>query len=300
MSKLNIILLAITFILSPITIQAKVNIFACEPEWKFLSQEIGGKHVKAFSATSAKQDPHYIRARPSLIAKIRKAELLICSGSGLEVGWLPLLLAKANHNIQIGKIGHLIASNFVPLIEKPEILDRSMGDIHFEGNPHIHLNPYNILPIAKELNSRLKKIDPSNAKNYQKNYDNFVMKWSKSIKIWESQAVDLKGVKIVVHHKSFSYLINWLKLEEVATLESKPGIAPTSSYLENLLRVLEKESVKFIIRAPFDPKDASNWIYKKTQIKELILPYTVGGNEQSNDLFSLFENTINLMLKALK
>jgi len=285
---------------SPITTQAKVRVFACEPEWKSLSQEIGKNYVEVFSATSATQDPHYIRTKPSLISKIRKADLLICSGSDLEVGWLPILLSKAHKNIQIGKIGNLMASEFVPKIGKSKILDRSMGDIHPSGNPHIHLNPHNILLIARELNDRLKKIDPNNSKNYQKNHDNFVSKWKNSIKLWEVRALKLKGIKIVVHHKSFSYLIDWLKLDEIATLESKPGIAPTSRHLESLLIALRKDPAKFIIKTPFDPEDASDWISRKTKIKDLILPYTVGEDKENNNLFSLFDNTINLMLEAVK
>jgi zinc/manganese transport system substrate-binding protein len=300
MLKNYIISLAIALMLLPMMAQAKVNIFACEPEWKSLSEEVGGDYIKAFSATTAQQDPHHVRAKPSLIAKIRKADLLICSGSDLEVGWLPILLSKANINVQVDKVGYLMASNFVPKIEKPEIIDRSMGDIHPQGNPHIHLNPHNILLVAKELNDRLKEIDPNNSKNYQNNYDNFLSKWSRSIQIWEARAFKLTGFKIAVHHKSFSYLIDWLQLDEIATLESKPGIAPTSSHLERLLVSLRKESAKFIIRTPYDPKDASNWISNKTGIKELVLPFTIGGNKESNDLFSLFDNTINLILEAAK
>jgi len=286
--------------LLPISAQAKVNIFACEPEWHALSQEIGGSYVDSFSATYAAQDPHYIRAKPSLIAKVRKADLLICSGSDLEVGWLPILLSKANRNVQVGKVGHFMASDFVPRLGKSEVLDRSRGDIHAQGNPHIHLNPHNILLVAKELNNRLQDLDPSNAEAYQNNYDKFMTKWSESIREWKMRASQLKGLKVLPHHKSFSYLIDWLELDEVAVLESKPGIAPTSSHLENLLVILQKEPTEFIIRTPFDPQDASNWIHKKTQIKELVLPYTVGGDKQSNDLFSLFDNTINLILEASK
>jgi zinc/manganese transport system substrate-binding protein len=302
MSKFYIIsLLAISLLISPISSLAsslaKINIFACEPEWQSLSTEIGGDYVEAFSATSAQQDPHYIRAKPSLIAKIRKADLLICSGSDLEVGWLPILLSKASANIQVGKVGYLMASDFVTKIDKPKILDRSMGDVHPNGNPHIHLDPHNILLVAKELNNRLGKIDPNNLQNYQRNYNNFVKKWKNSIQKWESMAPRLKGTKIVAHHKSFSYLLNWLELDELAILESKPGIAPTSSHLENLLIVLRKEPAKFIIRTPFDPKDASEWVSKKTGIKELILPFTVGGDKESKDLFTLFDSTIDSILQ---
>jgi zinc/manganese transport system substrate-binding protein len=290
-------LLAIAFLLLPISSQAKIDIFACEPEWRSLSEEIGGDMVSSFSATNAFQDPHYIRAKPSLIAKIKKADLLVCSGSDLEVGWLPILLSRAKHDIQAGQIGYLMASDFVPKIQKPEIIDRSMGDVHPQGNPHVHLNPYNILLVAKEIKLRLQKIDSINFQNYQKNYDDFANKWQKSIKKWENRAINLKGKKIITHHKSFSYLFDWLKLEEVANLEPNPGIAPTSKHLRNLLIVLKKEPVKFVIRTPYDSSKASKWIAKKTQIKELILPYTVGGNDKASSLFSLFDETVSLMLQ---
>jgi zinc/manganese transport system substrate-binding protein len=300
MSKFYIIsLLAITFTLLPISSQAKINVFACEPEWRSLADEIGSDHIKSYSATSAKQDPHHIRAKPSLIAKIRKSDLLICSGADLEIGWLPILLQKANSNIQIGKVGHLMASNFVHTIEKPKIIDRSMGDIHVQGNPHIHLNPYNILLVAKELTSRLKTIDPINSRDYQNNYNKFVEKLSKSIKAWERKALKLQGIKIVVHHQSFSYLFNWLKLNVVATLESKPGIAPTASHLKNILVSVSGEPVKLIITTPYDPKDASSWLSNTTGVKELVLPFTVSDDEGSNNLFMLFEQTINLMIEAI-
>ncbi|MDA9818051.1 zinc ABC transporter substrate-binding protein [Flavobacteriaceae bacterium] len=286
--------------MSSLEAKAKINIFACEPEWQSLSEEIGGEYVKSFSATTAKQDPHYIRAKPSLIAKIRKADLLICSGSDLEVGWLPILLSKANKKIQIGKIGHFMASDFISRLEKPEILDRSMGDIHPQGNPHVHLNPHNILLVAKELKNRLKKIDSKNSHNYQANYNKFVNKWKKFIKKWETKASKLKEVKILSHHKSFSYLVDWLRLDEVATLESKPGIAPGSKHLKHILGISRNNKISFIIRTPFDPKDASEWIAEKAKIKEIILPYTVGGGKNSKDLFTLFDSQINLMLEAIK
>lgn len=280
--------------------QAKVNIFACEPEWKSLVDEIGKEKVKSFSATFASQDPHHIRAKPSLIAKIRNADLLICSGADLEVGWLPLLLKQGSANIWHGEIGNLMVSDIVTLIEKPtKELDRSHGDVHAQGNPHSHLNPYNILIVAKEINNRLQKIDSDNSKIYQRNYENFVKRWKKSIKSWERKASRLKNVNILVHHKSFSYLIEWLKMKEVATLEVKPGIPPTARHLQNLLDIVKEKPVKFVIRAPYDEKRASQWIADKISIKEITLPFTVGGDEESGDLFMLFERTIDLMIQSL-
>ncbi|MGY8975228.1 MAG: metal ABC transporter solute-binding protein, Zn/Mn family [Alphaproteobacteria bacterium] len=186
MLKTITILLLMKFLLSASSYASdQINIFACEPEWKSLAEEIGGDKVKAITATHAKQDPHHIRARPSLIAKIRRADLIFCSGAGLEVGWMPILLQKANSKVQPGKLGYLVASNYTPVIDIPEKVDRSHGDVHPEGNPHVHLNPNNILLVAKELNKRLAVIDSINKNYYQENYNNFINKWNKSILLWE-------------------------------------------------------------------------------------------------------------------
>src|SRR6266581_1806197 len=144
-----------------------VNVFACEPEWAALAQELGGDKVSVFSATTAKQDPHRLEARPSLIARIRSADLVICSGSELEVGWLPLLFTQSgNDRIQPGSPGFIEASQFVVKLEVPKVVDRALGDIHPSGNPHIHLDPRNIARVAAVLTERLVQLDPANAETY--------------------------------------------------------------------------------------------------------------------------------------
>src|SRR5437588_11111701 len=143
--------LCFIFLAAPIALPASaaLNVFACEPEWAALAQELGGDKVSIYSATPARQDPHRIEARPSLIARIRGANLVVCSGSELEVGWLPLLLTQSgNDRIQPGSPGFLEASQFVIKLEVPRVVDRSLGDIHPAGNPHVHLDPRNIARVA--------------------------------------------------------------------------------------------------------------------------------------------------------
>ena len=275
--------------------QEKVKVFACEPEWAALAQEIGGDKVEAFAATSAVQDPHYIRARPSLISRARKADLLLCSGASLEIGWLPILLQKASSDLQPGSIGYLMAADLVTMLEVPVVVDRSMGDVHPEGNPHVHLNPYNLMKVGEALADRLSGIDSENASSYKNSYRDFSSRLRKAISRWESEAAVLKGKPVVVHHKSFAYLIDWLGMKRVGTLEPKPGIPPTTSHLKNLLRELRSSPADVIIRTPSDPDDASEWLSEKTGIKAIMLPYTVGGDSQSGDLFALFDRTIALL-----
>lgn len=284
---------------SPANAKDKLDIFACEPEWASLANEIGGDKVATFAATNANQDPHHIRAKPSLIAAMRKADMVVCSGAGLEIGWLPILQEKAgNAGTMPGSEGYLLAASVVPMLEKPIRLDRADGDVHPEGNPHVQLNPHNISLVAAELVKRLKTIDPGNAVTYQANYNAFSKRWQEATKRWESEAAALKDVPVVVHHKSFTYLLDWLGMNEVGSLESKPGLPPTTSHLEALLQSLKVHPAKAIIRTPYEPEDASEWLSEKTGDKAVILPFTVGGNHQANDLFALFDSTIKLLNEA--
>ena len=297
--QLTICMLAALLLALPMNVQAKLNVFACEPEWGALAKEIGDNKLNIIVATHAKQDPHYIRARPSLIAKIRRADMVICSGAGLEIGWLPLLLQKGSAKVQINSVGHLVASDYVPILEKPKVVDRSLGDVHPEGNPHIHLNPHNMLPVAKELAARLAKLDQANATFYHDRFNAFKKRWTKSIASWEKKVLALKEMHVVVHHRAFSYLIHWLNVKQVASLESKPGIPPTTAHLESVLQQLEKTPAHAIIRTPYEPGKASEWLSRKANIPAIILPYTTINKTKSKDLFALFNQTIDLLMGAM-
>ena len=279
--------------------QARTNIFACEPEWAALAHEIGGAEVEIFTAVGPRQDPHHVRAKPSLIAAIRRADLVICTGASLEIGWLPVLLQKAGgRNTQPGGIGYLLAADNVPILEKPETIDRSLGDIHPEGNPHVHLNPHNITLVAKELTARLQAVDPSHADEYEANLAAFQQKWREAITRWEADSARLKGMRVVAHHKSFSYLLDWLGMTEAGLLEVKPGIPPSTAHLEKLLKTLKSSPSRLIIRTPYDPADASEWLSQKTGTPAGVLPFTVGGDEQGVDLFRLFDRTLAILMGA--
>jgi len=278
---------------------SKVNIFACAPEWGALAQEIGADHVDVYTASKANQDIHHMRAKPSLIAAMRKADLVICSGASLEVGWLPILLQKAgNAGVQHGGVGSIMASDYVPMLEvMTENVDRSMGHIHPEGNPHVHLDPNNLVLVSKVIAERLSELDSANAGLYQSNQTSFVNNWSQFISQWNQEAASLKGQKIVVYHKSWTYLLDWLGIENTASLEPKPGVPPTASHLEKVLQDIQGQPVIGILVAPFESNKAAKWLSEKSGIPIMELPFTVGGNNQSEDLKSMFDDTINRLKK---
>lgn len=273
--------------------QAALNIFACEPEWAALAKDIGGDHVDVTSATKGTEDPHHVRAKPSLLAAMRRADMVFCTGAGLEAGWLPVLMQQAaSANVQPGKPGHLIATDHVTLMDKPESIDRAMGDIHPEGNPHIQTDPRNILIVAKVLTERLQQLDPKNKVAYKTALSSFTSRWNTAMKGWDTEAAKLEGLPVVVYHDSWNYMNRWLGLNKIATLEVKPGIPPTPSHLQNILMQSKAANVKLILLAPFDDDDAAQWLSKQTGARIVRLPFTVGGTDGTDTLEALFDQTL--------
>jgi zinc/manganese transport system substrate-binding protein len=278
-----------------------INVFTCEPEWAALAQELGGDKVAASSAVTPLQDPHRIEARPSLIARMRSSDLVICSGSELEVGWLPLLFTQSgNDRIQPGTPGFIEASQFVVRLEIPKVVDRALGDIHPSGNPHVHLDPRNIAKVGEVVTARLAEIDHANAEFYKIRADDFGKRWQQAMQRWQQQAAPLKGVPIVVYHKDMSYFINWAGMREAGSLEPKPGIPATPSHLAELVERMKRNPAKVIVYSPYNSPKAAEFLSERSGIPYVMLPFTVGGTEKAKDLFGLFDDTIERLLKTVK
>jgi zinc/manganese transport system substrate-binding protein len=295
------LLASVLLLAANVSSQAELRVFACEPEWAALVEELAGERATVFSATNAHQDVHYIQARPSLIAQVRRADLVVCTGAELEGGWLPLLLRRAgNPRVQPGRTGYFQAADHVEMLEIPTHLDRAEGDIHASGNPHIQLHPANIQRVATALAARLTELDPQQSSDYRVRLEDFQGRWESARQRWQQRAKPLRGLPIVVHHDSWVYLNEWLGLRQLATLEPRPGIPPTSRHLSALLKQLENTPAAAVIRAPYQDNRASEWLNKQTGTAAVVLPYTVGGNDAAQDLFGLFDSTVELLLGVLQ
>ncbi|UCH53922.1 MAG: zinc ABC transporter substrate-binding protein [Pseudomonadota bacterium] len=276
--------------------RAELRVFACEPEWGALATELApGANV--FTATTARQDPHHIEARPSLIAQVRRADLVVCTGAELEDAWLPLLLRQAgNAKVQVGARGLFLATDWVSLRERPERLDRAEGDIHAAGNPHIHTDPRNIARVAQALSRRLADIDPAQAARYESARDDFVRRWQAAVGRWEQAARGLKGTNVISQHKGWVYLYDWLGLREIAVLEPKPGLPATIGHLTTVLERHKSERAAMVLHAAYQNPKPSRWLAERTGIPMIELPYTVGGSDGAKDLFGLFDDTLARLL----
>jgi zinc/manganese transport system substrate-binding protein len=299
MKKIQLIA-SVFAVMCSVSAHAKLNAFACEPEWGSLLQELAGDTISIDVGTSALQDVHQIEAKPSLIAKVRRANIIVCTGADLEAGWLPQLIRQSGNAAIASGPGNFMAASQVTTLEKPTQLNRANGDVHPQGNPHIQMDPKRVLIVAKALSARLVQLDASHTADYQQRLNSFSTRWNDAIKRWDAKAAPLKGKKIIVQHNSFVYLNNWLGLNQIDTLEPIPGVPPSSSHLASLITIAKTEKPIAIIYAAYQSPKSSDWLSDRTAVPVVMLPLTVGGDAQSKDLFGLFDSTIDKLLGTLK
>lgn len=255
------------------------SIFVCEPEWGALVKALHPS-AQVFSATTHLQDPHHIEARPSLIAQLRQADLAVCTGAGLEVGWLPMLQARSgNAKVQDGQPGMFYAAKFVKLIGQYEgVITPFSGDVHPEGNPHFHTDPRRLLQVALALRDRLIQLNPSEENSITAQHAQFSQALTDRLSGWEAKAARLKGKSVLTQHATFGYLWDWLSIKSIGDLEPKPGMPPTPKHLERLRAQMSQSAAQAIIIAQHHDKRPAQWLVQQQATGKtplVILPATV-------------------------
>jgi len=278
---------------------AALRILATTSDWGSLATELGGDKVNVYTATSALQDVHKVDAKPSLVARARTADLVVANGAELEIGWLPVLLQESgNAKVRPGTHGYFEAASFVKLTDIPTSVDRSMGDVHPLGNPHVQLDPHNVAEVAKALSARLAAIDGVNASYYQQRGADFQARWQQAMAGWDATAAQLKGTPVVVIHQDQSYLCRWIGLNRLAAIEPKPGVPPSAGYLAQLTTQLTASKPKMILRNAYNDPKAADWLSEKIGVPVVMLPFSVGGTREAKDLFGLFDDTLRRLTEA--
>ena len=276
---------------------AALHVVSSIPTLGSLAKEVGGSHVEVESLGKGYQDPHFVEPKPNLMLVLNRADLLLHVGLELEIGWLPpLVLGSRNPKIQPGELGNLDCSRAIPVLDIPTTkVDRSMGDIHPQGNPHYWLPPGNAKIIAREIAQRLEQLDPDSRADYEKNLASFNARVDAKTKDWAPMIARMKGIKVATYHKSWSYVSQWVGLEEIGYVEPKPGIPPDPQHLARLIAVMKQEGAKLLLVEDFYNKSVASLVAQKAGAKLLDLPSDVGATPQIKDWFSLVET----LLKAL-
>jgi zinc/manganese transport system substrate-binding protein len=270
---------------------AKFNIAATLPWIGSIASEIGKDKVRITSFVKPTQDPHFVEAKPSMILDVRKADILMYNGMDLEIGYLPVLVESSkNPKIQTANPGNFDCSKFIEPIEIPTVVDRSMGDVHPQGNPHYQLSPKNILRVAEGMAEVLSRADPQNASFYLKNFSSFKQRLQEKQKEWS--AIPLRGKKFLAYHKFFEYLASEFGFEIIGYIEPKPGIPPSAGHIEKLIEMIRKTKPDGILSLSYYGQKEVNFLSQKTGVKSIIVPHDVGETEKVKDWFSLMDQVL--------
>jgi zinc/manganese transport system substrate-binding protein len=252
---------------------SKLHVIATVGDLGAIAREVLGDAGDVVVLAKPTQDPHFVDARPNLILDLNRADALVSMGLDYEVGWLPVLVkGSRNGKLQIGGAGSIVASTMVPLQEVPQQrVDRSMGDIHPGGNPHFTLDPRNGARIARGLAERFGNLAPDNRALYAKNTAAFVQRLDAKIKEWEQRLATRRGTSVVSYHKSFTYLTGWLGLNEVGTIEPKPGIPPNAAHVAELVNEMRARKVAAILQERWYPSSVAESIASQTGAKLVLI-----------------------------
>jgi zinc/manganese transport system substrate-binding protein len=276
--------------LLPLSLLAHLNIAVSYPYIGAITKEIAQNHVSTIVLAKGNWDPHFVVPRPSLIAKLRSADALIMNGAQLEIGWLPPLIRRANNPKVNSNSSHFLnLAHYVELIGKPISVDRAMGDVHPDGNPHYHLDPRNIPKIAQTITAFLISIDAKHKEVYEKNYEEFAQRWQINLGEWDTTMQKSRGKKIIQFHNNLAYFNNAYGLQNIGTIEPLPGIAPSSRHTLKLISIIKTQKPSFILHDIYHSNKTAKYISSKTGIKVIYMPHDIGALKDIETLESLFD-----------
>lgn len=252
---------------------AGLKIVATLPDLGAIAKEVAGPDATVDVLASHAENPHYVDARPSHIVKLNKADLLVFNGAQLEAGWLPPLIVQCrNPSVQAGGAGHFDASQHVALTGRG-VSDRSKGDVHPSGNPHFTADPRGGSQLARALGDRLARLDPAGADGYRAR----AAALSRQLEAFAATegarftALDAKKRRVVTYHASMDYLLDWLGLEAVATVEPKPGIAPTPGHTAQVLQAMKASQVRVVLQEGYYPRNTSQTLCKLASARLVVV-----------------------------
>ena len=285
----------IIFMVLTTVLFAKLNVDTTYSTLGAIVKKVGADKVKVTVLGSSKYDPHFIVPKPSLLAKLRRSDLLVINGGGLELGWLPPLIRNANNaKIQNGAKGFLDISHFIPMIDVPTSVSRAFGDVHSQGNPHYLTDPHLVLTIAKAIEEKLVELDFDNAKFYDKNLADFTKEWNKFLTTYDAKMAKCSGKKVVQYHELFNYFLKRYNIKSYGNIEPLPGITPSSKHTLKLIYKIKKHHIKTILQDVYHEKKTAKFIADKTDAKVVVIPHDMGavGGKTLHEFYNNIANRL--------
>ena len=277
----------------------KLNVVATTPDLAAVARAVGGDAVDVTALARPTEDAHFVDAKPSFIKVVNQADALIEGGASLEAGWLPPIVEGArNARIAPGSPGRIVAAQGLSLLDVPTQLDRAMGDVHPQGNPHFMLDPVAAKTVAQTIQTGLCAVDASRCADYEAGRRAFQTAVDAKLAAWKSALAPMKGAKVVTYHKDFDYFFKRFEMEVVGTLEPKPGIPPSPGHLTELVPKMKAAKVALIVVEPYRERSNPDFVAQNTGARVLPLP-TMPGEKDRPDYIALIEYDVQQLVAAL-
>ncbi len=278
-----------------------LRVCATTPDLGDLVRQVGGDEVAVTVFAKSSEDPHFIDAKPGFITQLSRADLFVETGLELEVGWVPVLLQNArNARVLPGAAGHLDASAAITPMEIPAgPVDRSMGDIHAAGNPHYLLDPHNGLAVAQWLAARLSTLRPEKADYFQQRLAALSATLEKAMQTWQDELAPYRGTKVVADHNMWPYFAAHFGLTVAAYLEPKPGLAPTTRHLGDVVEKMKAEDIRVILTSPYFDQRHAAFVQSRTKARIARLAHQVGSQPGTDTYLNMIDYNVKETAAAL-
>jgi zinc/manganese transport system substrate-binding protein len=281
--------------------QRKLRVVATIPDLKSLVEAVGGDLVEADSLTRGTQNFHEAEVRPSMMLKLRRADVLVENGLELDA-WADVAVASANNaNIVRGAPGRIVVSHGVPLLDVPTArVDRSMGDVHPQGNPHFTLDPGVAPVITQNIVDGLARLAPASRPVLEKNRQAFLERLGQAMERWTKLLEPARGAKVVVFHPVYVYFLTRFGLAQLGALEDRPGIPPSPQHLVQIIRRMKAEGVKVILVEPWNDVKLAQRVAGEAGARAIVMATAVGAVKGADDYIAAVDHNVTTLAQALK
>lgn len=279
----------------------KVRVVTTIPDLKSLTEAVGGDVVEAESLTRGTQNFHEAEVRPSMMLKLRRADLLVENGADLDA-WVEVAVQSANNaNIVRGGRGRVEISRGIPLLEVPtRRVDRSMGDVHPLGNPHFSLDPGLAPAITQNILDGLVRVAPQHRATFEGNRAAFLGRVDEQMARWVKLMEPVRGAKVVVFHPVYVYLLTRFGLVQAGALEDRPGIPPSPQHLVNVIRQMKEEGIKAILVEPWNDVRLANRVAEEAGAKAYVMASAVGAVKGADNYLAAIDYNVTTLAGALR
>jgi len=298
MKRFIFLILSLVAITGSLYADEKIKVVATYPYIESIVKEIGKDAVEVSTLAKGTEDPHFVVPKPSLIGRLRQADLLIINGASLEIGFIPPLLKQANNpKINAGSEYLIDLSKKVELIQKPENVSRSEGDIHPEGNPHYYLSYKNFPNIASGIKDALIKVKPEKREFFEKNFKDLIDRFEVKRRVWDEKLKSINGCKLIQYHRMFDYVARDANCAMFAEIEPKPGIPPTAKHIEEIIEKSKSEKIQRVIGDDYHETKSVKKVSEAIKTPFVLLPHDVKSFDNIKDIFDMYNYIVEELTK---